>query len=156
MLALAILQQPARRLARAELELLREASRLIEDLYRGGRFDEAFVAGCAALRHRIAAVVQLAPANAAGERAARETMALPTGPGRTAVAVDAAPASAANALPSPSEPADVTATLQSEHFAAQPPSMDPFLSSFDGADFEELWSLVGPEFAWDSGSTVIF
>lgn len=129
-LALSILRQPARRLARADLELLNLATEQVEDYFSRWISNKDFIRGCSLLREQVStAFLQFAAdSRLGGAQRARDSSAI---------------------LLDRHEDADATTTS----VQAQPDDWPEEL--FEGLQFDELWDIMGSDFLMGNGQISI-
>ncbi|KAI6298002.1 hypothetical protein MCOR29_005276 [Pyricularia oryzae] len=179
-LALCILRQPTRRLARADLELLRSATLYVEDVYRSWDYSEDFIRGCALLREHVQTVLdQLPESPAAGNRPPSTTTRQGLPAEEPAVArsawvlqsevdgtvtmggslhgssveqaqLDGGEAAATNAY----ECGFLPNNDVQDHHRQDPALLDPLLQTFEGIQFEDIWAMVGSEFLIENDNVV--
>ncbi|TLD08064.1 hypothetical protein PspLS_10580 [Pyricularia sp. CBS 133598] len=173
-LALCILRQPTRRLARADLELLRSATLYVEDVYRSWDYSEDFIRGCALLRERVQTVLdQLPESPSANNRRPSTTTrqeGLPTEQPavarsasvmqseRDGTAIMGSSLNGSNLEQSQLDGREAVATNGYElgfndglhdHHRQDQALLDPLLQPFEGIQFEDIWAMVGSEFIVD-------
>lgn len=130
-LALSILRQPARRLARADLELLNLATEQVEDYFSRWIPNKEFIRGCSLLREQVSlAFHQFAAESRMGtNQKIRDSSTLPL----------ERPEDADAALPN-------TAQAQSDDWPEE---------LFEGLQFDELWDIMGSDFLMGNGQISI-
>lgn len=130
-LALSILRQPARRLARADLELLNLATEQVEDYFSRWIPNKEFIRGCSLLREQVSlAFHQFAAESRMGtNQKIRDSSTLPL----------ERPEDADVALPN-------TAQAQSDDWPEE---------LFEGLQFDELWDIMGSDFLMGNGQISI-
>lgn len=129
-LALSILRQPARRLARADLELLNLATEQVEDYFSRWISNKEFIRGCSLLREQVSTAFHqfAADSRLGGAQRVRDS---------------------STTLIDRHEDADATtATVQ-----AQPDDWPEEL--FEGLQFDELWDIMGSDFLMGNGQISI-
>ncbi|KAI1866764.1 hypothetical protein JX265_001137 [Neoarthrinium moseri] len=160
-LALTILRQPARRLARADLELLNLATEHVEDHFSRwvrGRDAESFVEGCAVLRDRIGeafAKYHASPSGSVGVVGGQ-------GPAATPLTADTAGTGSGDAYARNGEPVQdgisqqevlpgggstataFPSTVTTSHGASGVDELPSEL--FEDLQFDELWGMMGDDF----------
>ncbi|KAI6367765.1 hypothetical protein MCOR25_004841 [Pyricularia grisea] len=172
-LALCILRQPTRRLARADLELLRSATLYVEDVYAAWDYSEEFIRGCALLRERVQTVLdQLPESPSAGNR--RPSMTTRQGPVTEEPAITRSASmlqsegdgsantrsnlNGCNLEQSQSDGREAAATNGyqygfndelHDHHRQDQVLLDPLLQPFEGIQFEDIWAMVGSDFMVD-------
>ncbi|TLS26890.1 hypothetical protein PpBr36_05013 [Pyricularia pennisetigena] len=173
-LALCILRQPTRRLARADLELLRSATLYAEDVYASWGYSEEFIRGCSLLRERVQTVLdQLPESPSAGNRRPSTTTrqdppteqpavacsasTLQSDPGGTTI-MGSSLNSCNTEQPQPEgrEAAETTNGYDCgfnnelhDHHRQDQALLDPLLQPFEGIQFEDIWAMVGSDFMVD-------
>lgn len=131
-LALSILRQPARRLARADLELLNLATEQVEDYFSRWISNKEFIRGCSLLREQVSTAFHqfAADSRLGGAQRARDS---------SAILVDR------------HEDGDATTTT----VQPQPQPDDWPEELFEGLQFDELWDIMGSDFLMGNGQISI-
>ncbi|KAH9903930.1 fungal-specific transcription factor domain-containing protein [Xylariomycetidae sp. FL2044] len=127
-LALNILKNPHKRMARSDLELLVEATEYCEDQYRRLEQNPDFIKGCEILRETVKGVYQ----STARDR--RES---------TSTFQDAGSVTSSS-NPPPTE--NLTLSPASSRLPDAPMPNHEFVDPFAGVPLEEFWSMLGTEF----------
>ncbi|KAK8078863.1 hypothetical protein PG994_002670 [Apiospora phragmitis] len=162
-LALHVLRHPRRRMARADCELLSEATRYCEDQYRRLRQDPAFIRGCAILRERVQAVCR----EAGRDREVHSVTTTDTTtsePGLDGGSVfrdgsrNGVSAALASDLSVPTTTAAAAAVAAAAAAAATMGAQSDSGALFDpfaGLPLDELWPMLGTEFLIDDNERFI-
>ncbi|KAK8000960.1 hypothetical protein PG991_013182 [Apiospora marii] len=152
-LALHVMRSPRRRMARADLELLREATGYCEDQYRRLRQDPDFIRGCTILRERVEAVCREGgreQQRSGQEGAIGGSEAVPGG----SRAFRNGSETGGSGLDMPSELSLPTTTTDATMLGSQPDSSSLF-DPFAGLPLDELWPMLGTEFLIDDNESFI-
>ncbi|ETS73250.1 hypothetical protein PFICI_14855 [Pestalotiopsis fici W106-1] len=130
-LALSILRQPARRLARADLELLNLATEQVEDYFSRWIPNKEFIRGCSLLREQVSVAFHQfsAEPRLGATQKARDSSTVPM-----------------------DRPDDADAAI-SNTVQAQPDDWPEEL--FEGLQFDELWDIMGSDFLMGNGQISI-
>ncbi|KAK7959705.1 uncharacterized protein PG986_004559 [Apiospora aurea] len=149
-LALNILRSPRRRMARADLELLSEATGYCEDQYRRLRQDPDFIRGCTILRERVQTVCRDVgrDRDLGDHTTASSSEHVPDGGGGVARGISSENATAG--LPDLS----ISTNLAAATMGTQPDNSALF-DPFAGMALDELWPMLGTEFLIDDNEPFI-
>ncbi|KAK8029801.1 hypothetical protein PG993_011092 [Apiospora rasikravindrae] len=149
-LGLHIMRSPRKRMARADLELLSEATGYCEDQYRRLRQDPDFIRGCTILRERVQTICRDAERDRElyhGTTTATASEPVPDGAG---VARSSSEKAATGLLDlSLSTNSAVAATMGTQ------PDDNALFDPFAGMPLDELWPMLGTEFLIDDNESFI-
>lgn len=149
-LALHIMRNPRKRMARADLELLSEATGYCEDQYRRLKQDPDFIRGCTILRERVQAVCRDVGREQRQDQFHTITVSEPI-PGVRSDFRNGSEIGSAMDMPSERSLSTPTNTTM---MGPQPDSSALF-DPFAGLPLDELWPMLGTEFLIDDNESFI-
>ncbi|KAK8112891.1 fungal-specific transcription factor domain-containing protein [Apiospora sp. TS-2023a] len=152
-LALHILRNPRKRMARADLELLSEATGYCEEQWRRLRQDPDFIRGCTLLRERVQAVCRGGGREQRPHDSDATTVSEPVPSGSSAARSGSGFGSPSAALPS--ELSLQTASDSTAMAAGPQLDQSALFDPFAGLPLDELWPMLGTEFLIDDNDSFI-